>query len=205
MTDPVHISDLLPDDIDGIEETARVLLAAFRDTTPSWPHLDAARDEVLESFEPGRISRVARSGVGAVVGWIGGISEYDGHVWEVHPLAVDPAHQRRGIGKALLADLEESVRQRGGLTLWLGTDDEVDRTSLGGPDLYPNLLGHLSAIRDLGGHPFAFYLRCGFALAGVVPDANGPGKPDILMAKRVAGTSGGGEPETLRGIPPSGV
>jgi hypothetical protein len=28
--------------------------------------------------------------------------------------------------------------------------------------------------------------KCGCAVAGVVPEANGPGKPDILMAKRVS-------------------
>jgi aminoglycoside 6'-N-acetyltransferase I len=30
-----------------------------------------------------------------------------------------------------------------------------------------------------------FYRKLGFVIVGVVPDANGPGKPDILMAKRV--------------------
>lgn len=191
MSNSVQISDLLPGDAEGIEQAARVLLEAFRGTTPAWPDLDTARAEVLESLEVGRVSRVARLEDGRVVGWVGGIPEYDGHVWEVHPVAVDPAHQRQGIGRALLRDLEERVRLHGGLTLWLGTDDEVDRTSLGGADLYPDLLAQLSAIRNLAGHPFSFYLRCGFALAGVVPDANGLGKPDILMAKRVAGASDG--------------
>jgi hypothetical protein len=36
------------------------------------------------------------------------------------------------------------------------------------------------------GHPFEFYQKCGFVIVGVVPDANGYSKPDILMAKRVA-------------------
>jgi len=29
------------------------------------------------------------------------------------------------------------------------------------------------------------YQKCGFVIVGVVPDANGLGKPDILMAKRI--------------------
>ena len=62
--------------------------------------------------------------VETVLGWIGGIRQYDGNVWELHPLVVKPSYQGQGIGRALVTDLEEQVRQRGGLTLWLGTDDE---------------------------------------------------------------------------------
>jgi aminoglycoside 6'-N-acetyltransferase I len=122
---------------------------------------------------------------GAVLGWVGGISAYDGNVWELHPLVVRPDCQRRGIGRALVADLEEQVRARGGFTIQLGTDDETDMTSLSGINLYPNVLEHLLNIRNLRDHPYEFYQKCGFVIVGALPDANGPGKPDIFMAKSV--------------------
>jgi len=41
-------------------------------------------------------------------------------------------------------------------------------------------------IRNLGRHPYEFYQKLGYVIVGVIPDANGLGKPDILMAKSVA-------------------
>ncbi len=58
-------------------------------------------------------------------------------------------------------------------------------TSLGGVDLYPGVLDRLREIRNLRGHPFGFYQRLGFEITGVMPDANGPGKPDIFLARRL--------------------
>ncbi len=58
-------------------------------------------------------------------------------------------------------------------------------TSLAGIELYPDPLEHLLRLEDRGGHAFRFYLKCGFVVTGVVPDANGFGQPDIHMAKRV--------------------
>ena len=120
-----------------------------------------------------------------MLGWIGGISKYDGHVWELHPLVVAPQHQRHGIGCALVRDLEQQVRLRGGLTILLGSDDEDGQTTLSGVDLYDDTWGRIAHVRNLHGHPYEFYQKLGFRIVGVVPDANGFGKPDILMAKRV--------------------
>ena len=180
----MEISDLSPSDDEAIAQVARIVVEAFRDHTPSWPDLVSAEAEVRESFAEDRLSRVARVD-GVVVGWVGGIREYDGHAWELHPLAVDPARQGEGVGRALVADLERQVEARGAITLYLGADDEDGRTSLSDTDLYPNPLEHLANIENPGRHPYEFYRACGFSLAGVIPDANGPGKPDILMAKRV--------------------
>jgi len=181
----MNIIDLPQDDESIIEQTARIVYDAFRGHSPAWPTMEAAVEEVHDFFAEGRISRVAMEDGGAVVGWIGGQPVYGGHVWELHPLAVAPRAQGRGIGRALVEDFEAQVAARGGMTLWLGSDDEDFRTSLGGVDLYPDPLTHLANIKNLRGHPFEFYQKLGFRVCGVLPDANGPGKPDIFMAKRV--------------------
>ena len=64
-------------------------------------------------LEKERICRVAVDEKGDLQGIIGGIPNYDGHVWELHPLAVQPSQQGQGIGKALVEDFEQQVRSRG--------------------------------------------------------------------------------------------
>jgi aminoglycoside 6'-N-acetyltransferase I len=180
----MQITDLHPDDEPALRQAAALLVESFKEHWPeAWPDLESALQEVRESFEADRISRVALDEDGMVLGWIGGIRQYDGNVWELHPLAVRPDRQRQGIGRALVADLEAEVRRQGGLTLWLGSDDEAEMTSLSGVNLYPNVLVHLANLKNLRGHPYEFYQKVGFVVIGVMPDANGPGKPDIYMAK----------------------
>ena len=182
----MQIVDLQLDDSAAIDQAAHLLVAGFREHAPNaWPDLAAARAEVQEALEPGKVCRVARDTDGSVLGWIGGHLYY-ARVWELHPLVVHPAVQGRGIGRALVADLEVQIGQRGGLTILLGSDDETDRTTLSGVDLYPDIWPHIRNIRNLRDHPFEFYQKCGFVIVGVVPDANGWGKPDILMSKRIA-------------------
>ena len=182
----MKIINLNPDRDDLIEQIARMLVDSFKEHWPeAWPDVESARDEVRQSFGEDRISRVAVDETGNALGWIGGIKQYDGNVWELHPLVVGGDTRGKGVGRALVEDLEEQVRQRGGLTIWLGTDDEDDQTSLSGVNLYPNVWEHLTKIRNLRDHPFEFYQKLGFVIVGVMPDANGRGKPDIYMAKRV--------------------
>ena len=182
----MRIVDLDPGDERAIGQVAAMLVEAFKGHWPgAWPDLESSLEEVRESFGDGRLSRVALDETGDALGWVGGIPQYDGNVWEVHPLVVRPNQQGRGIGRALLADLEERVQERGGITLWVGSDDVSGQTTLSGVDLYPNVCEHIAGIRNLRGHPYEFYQRGGFVIIGVMPDANGPGKPDIYMAKRL--------------------
>jgi aminoglycoside 6'-N-acetyltransferase I len=170
-----------------IQQAAQLLVDAFREHwTDAWPTLEEALDEVHELLASERICRVAVDEKGDLLGIIGGIPGYDGNVWELHPLAVQPSRQGQGIGQALVADFEEQVRLKGGLTITLGSDDEDNMTSLSNVDLYEKLWEKIRDIRNLKNHPFEFYQKLGYVITGVVPDANGRGKPDILMGKRVS-------------------
>jgi aminoglycoside 6'-N-acetyltransferase I len=57
--------------------------------------------------------------------------------------------------------------------------------NLFGVDLYPDVLGRLQALAPVSRHPVTFYQRLGYAVVGVLPDVDGVGKHDILMAKRI--------------------
>ncbi|HEX8360789.1 MAG TPA: GNAT family N-acetyltransferase [Longimicrobium sp.] len=183
LPDGIRIEPLRPDDEDALHQAAEMLVEGFRDDWPeAWPDLESALAEARSCTVGDRSAWVAREEDGRVAGWIGGIRTYDGNVWELHPMVVRSDLRGRGIGRALVEELAVRAREQGAFTLWLGTDDENDGTTLGGAHLYPGLLDRLREIRNLRNHPFTFYQRVGFELAGVVPDANGPGKPDILMA-----------------------
>jgi aminoglycoside 6'-N-acetyltransferase I len=186
----MQIITLSPTDEKLIRQAAQLLVDAFREHWPeAWPTLQDGQEEIREMFGMERIIRGAVDDDGNLLGIIGGIPQYDGHVWELHPLAIQPNLQGKGIGRALVLDLEEQVRLRGGLTITLGTDDEDNMTSLSNVDLYKDTWEKIRHIRNLKGHPFEFYQKMGYIITGIVPDANGVGKPDILLSKRVGSSS----------------
>ncbi|MCL6432966.1 MAG: GNAT family N-acetyltransferase [Leptolyngbyaceae cyanobacterium HOT.MB2.61] len=182
----MQIIDLTADNPLAIAQIVDFFIAGFQDrASEHFANRDSALEEIQDSFAPDRISRIAVDEDGTVLGWIGAIRSYEGHAWELHPLVVRSDRQRQGVGKTLVADLEEQVRQRGGSTIYIGTDDEAGETSLFGIDLYPNVWEHIAQIKNLRHHPYEFYQKQGYTIVGVIPDANGFGKPDILMAKRI--------------------
>jgi len=182
----VNLVDLSVLDAGQRWDVAQLIVDAFaKDHPDGWPTIESALEELDMLEHDGQAVLIAFDGEGRPSGIVGALSMYDGNVWEVHPLAVRPDMVRQGIGRALMVALEARAADAGVSTLYMGSDDETDSTSLGGQDLYPQPLTHLQSIQDRTGHPFVFYQKIGFVLVGVIPDANGFGKPDILMAKRV--------------------
>jgi aminoglycoside 6'-N-acetyltransferase I len=117
------IIDLFPDNEAAIQQVAKLLIDGFVHSPGAWKDMESALAEVHESFGLNKISRIAINEQQQVLGWIAGYSTYDGNVWELHPLVVSVAHQGQGIGRKLVLDFEERVKERGALTITLGTDD----------------------------------------------------------------------------------
>jgi aminoglycoside 6'-N-acetyltransferase I len=171
----------------GLLQQAAGLLPRLFPQAEDWKALDVALAEIHQIIDEGAAFAAVEGE--RLLGWIGAVSIYDGHTWELHPLGVDPAFQGQGIGRRLVERLEEAARAAGVSTMMLGTDDEDDRTTLSQvDDLYADLWGHIARLRNLderNPHPFSFYEKLGYRVVGILPDANGPRKPDILMAKRM--------------------
>jgi len=163
------------------------IVAMLQDFSPSshaaWPSAEAAAEEVEQSMREDvqRISIVAMAG-GRAVGWVAGLKMYS-YAFELHPMVVRHDWQRRGIGRALLKAFEAEARGMGALTVYLGSDDHVRATSVGGTNLFPDVLGRAREIKNVKNHPYEFYVKCGYEVVGLIPDANGKGQPDIILAK----------------------
>lgn len=182
------IRPLLADDVALTEAAARLLVAAFAEHWPdAWPTLEEAEETVRDVTAPEAIALAAVDASGHLLGWIGGLDEgYSARrVWELHPLAVDEHERKRGVGRALVAALEVAVLERGGAIIRVGTDDDDNMTSAGGIDLWHEPWRHLRDLQNLHDHPFGFYQRLGYTVVGFLPDADGEGKPDIFMAKKL--------------------
>jgi aminoglycoside 6'-N-acetyltransferase I len=143
-----------------------------------------AEQEIRRMMKKPRVAYAAIAD-NRVIGIIGAIPQYGVTGWELHPLAVMKEYQRLGVGSTLVESLEQEVAGRGGIMLYLGSDDETGTTSLYGTDLYEDTFGKITNIKNIGGHPYPFYEKIGYKIVGVLPDANGMGKPDIWMAKRI--------------------
>lgn len=175
----------IPKDDAIYQQMAHLLIDGFREHWDAWKTIDEALEDIHMVEETGFVRVALNDDSTRVLGWIGGLPEYDGHVWELHPLVVDEAFHQQGIGRALVAAFEAEVKARGGLSIRVGSDDEDDMTSLANTDLYHNLWEKIANIENFKGHPYEFYQKCGYTIIGVMPDANGRGKPDIILGKRV--------------------
>lgn len=162
-----------------INEAADLLASCF-------PHSysNCSIEEMIAILDKERLAVMAIED-NHLIGFAGAIPQYGVTGWELHPLAVNERFRNKGIGSQIVSKLEQEVMAHGGIVMYLGTDDEFGKTSLFGVDLFDDLFGKVQNIKNIGDHPYEFYQKIGYKIVGVIPDANGLGKPDIWMAKKL--------------------
>jgi len=91
------------------------------------------------------------------------------------------AEARQEVVDSLGADRVSRVARAhdGAIIGWIGAIREYDGM------VWQLHQGRLAAVRSWGHHPLPCYRRLGFQIIGVMPDANGPGRPDIFLGKRL--------------------
>lgn len=173
-----------------LEALARITLAAAREHSPDWlADLDDASEQLSEARAPGKVARVVVAN-GEPIGWVAAAPAW-GQIWDLHPLIVAIDHQRRGHGRRLVRTIEQIAAASGALTMTLGTSDTTGATSLAGVDLYEDTFAQLAAMQVRRPHPVSFWVRLGYRITGVIPDAEGRGKPSIQLSRRLAATTTG--------------
>ncbi|MGH7022754.1 MAG: GNAT family N-acetyltransferase [Caulobacteraceae bacterium] len=166
-----------------LADAARILREALPSPDAYKAPGEAEAEVAKLSERADRFGLAALTG-GKLVGWVGAIRAYS-HSLELHPMAVDPPRQRTGVGAALIEALAKKARAEGFVAIHLGADDDFGGTNLFGQQVFGDVIAKAGEITADERHPLNFYRRCGFEIVGLIPDANGPGKPDILMAKRI--------------------
>lgn len=183
MPELTQITDLDITDAALVDHLAAITFQAFKENAPDWiPTMALAKAQVLAAGSTGRLGRVL-SQDNNPMGWIGLIK--GARVWEIHPIAVSTDQQYQGLGHLLVEDVAAIAKTAGALTLYASTSDEVGTTNLFGIDLYADPAGAIRTIEATGRNPYKFWEKAGFTLVGLLPDAEGLGKPALQLARRL--------------------
>lgn len=175
----MELIQLSSDQHQYLKDAADLLKEAF-------PHSysDCAEEEISKCLSEERLA-IAAIENDRLIGFVGAIPQYGITAWELHPLVVSEAYRYQGIGTKLCGVLEQTLKEKGCLTIYLGSDDETGSTTLSNTDLFDDTFHKIKTIKNLKRHPFEFYQKIGYQIVGVIPNANGIGKPDIWLAKSI--------------------
>lgn len=168
-----------------MEQAAKILLETFP-AAKMWPDLN--EETALETVEKSIADENICIGIkvdNQLIGWVGLMPMYK-KTWELHPMAILPKFQGKGYGKILLNEMEKIAREKGIIGIFAGSDDEMNKTSLSQKDITgENIFEEIRNIKNYDNHPYEFYMKCGFSIIGIIPNANGHHKPDILLWKDI--------------------
>jgi len=175
-------------DSELIDRLGNIARLAFAETAPNWlSSEESATELVRDCATSNKLGRVCfSSGSNTTddpIGWIGVVKRR--HVWEIHPIAVDPESQGSGAGRKLVEIIADLAKRAGASTLLAATSDETASTNLSGKNLYLDPGQRIKDLKAVDRSPFRFWESVGFTVVGLVPDEEGPGKPGIHLARHL--------------------
>jgi len=168
------------------EQAIRLLLETFPKAN-MWPDLDeeTAIETVNESIADENICIGIKIN-NELIGWGCLCPDYWDKTWELHPFAISTKFQGKGYGQMLMGKIEKLAQEKGAIGIILGSGDEGKLTSLSEKEINEeNIFEEIKNIKNNKNHPYEFYKKCGFIIIGIVPDAYGSGKTDIIMWKKI--------------------
>ena len=164
-----------------IKQAAEILNQEFPGMCPD---INSALIEVNECIGEPNICIGIKNG-NNLVGWAGLRPMYE-VTWELHPMVIKNEYQRKGYGKILLNELEKIALKRKIIGIFAGSDDETNSTSLSEKDITKeNIFYEIQNVKNYRNHPYDFYIKCGYLIVGIIPNANGDRKPDIWLWKDI--------------------
>jgi aminoglycoside 6'-N-acetyltransferase I len=168
-----------------ITQAAGILYDTFYNIGKLWlKNIKEATDEVYECIKDKNICigiKVEKK----LIGWVGLRPMYE-KTWELHPMVIKKEFQKKGYGNILINELEKTAATNGIIGIVAGSDDETNSTSLSDKTITgENIFEEIKNIKNYKNHPYEFYEKCGYKIIGIIPNANGPQKPDIWLWKDI--------------------
>jgi aminoglycoside 6'-N-acetyltransferase I len=168
-----------------MKQAADILYNTFYNIGKLWlKNLNEALDEVYECVEDNNIC-IGIKVKNKLIGWVGLRPMYK-ETWELHPMVIQKEFQRQRYGNILIKELEKIAVNNGIIGIVAGSDDETNSTSLSDKIITgENIFEEIRDIKNYKNHPYEFYEKCGYKIIGIIPNANGPQKPDIWLWKDI--------------------
>ena len=182
---PEHIFCWINESSETMEQAVKILLETFP-RAGMWPDIDEkqAFEEVDKCVDTENICIGIKINA-KLIGWVGLRPMYE-KTWELQPLVISNDYQGKGFGRILINEVEKIARKKGIIGIFCGSDDETNKTSLSEKEITSkNIFEEIITIKNYKNHPFEFYVKCGYSIIGIIPNANGLKKPDILLWKDI--------------------
>jgi len=96
------------------KQLVQAAIILHEELSVGYPTLADAKNEISERLKEEDSYFIAGVIENEVIGWCSILSQYNGNVFELHPLVVSKEHQRKGYGTILVKEIISIAKKKGG-------------------------------------------------------------------------------------------